>query len=158
MATLADKLRLFNPELPLEQARTIPSAWYTDPEIYAAECQSVFGGTWQAAARVEQLSQPGSFVTTTIAGEPILILRDEQGHLRAFFNVCRHRAAVVVNEPCGQASKLRCRYHGWTYDLTGALRGTPESEGVADFRREELELVALAVDVWTPYAWVHTAR
>lgn len=158
LPSLSDRLRRFDPELPLEQARTIPSSWYTDPEIYAGECHSVFGGTWQAAARVEQLAQPGSFVTTTIAGEPILILRDEQGHLRAFFNVCRHRAAVVVNEACGQATKLRCRYHGWTYDLSGALHGTPEFEGVADFRREDNGLVALTVDVWGPYVWVHMAR
>jgi choline monooxygenase len=154
---LRDKLRLFDSELPLERARTIPRAWYSDPEIYAAECQAVFGGTWQAAARLEQLGQSGSFVTTTIAGEPILVLRDEQGHLRAFFNVCRHRAAVVVNEPCGQATKLRCRYHGWTYDLAGCLRGTPEFEGVADFRREENGLVPLTVDVWGPYVWVNMA-
>src|SRR6516165_10246661 len=99
LRSLSEKLRLFDPDLPLERARTIPSSWYADPEIYAAECRSVFGGTWQAAARLEQLGQPGSFVTTMIAGEPILVLRDEQGHLRAFFNVCRHRAAVVVNEP-----------------------------------------------------------
>jgi choline monooxygenase len=154
---LRDKLRRFESELPLERARTIPRSWYSDPEIYAAECQAVFGGTWQAAARLEQLGQPGSFVTTTIAGEPILVLRDEQGHLRAFFNVCRHRAAVVVNEPCGHATKLRCRYHGWTYDLTGSLRGSPEFEGVADFRREENGLVPLTVDTWGPYVWVNMA-
>jgi choline monooxygenase len=154
---LRDKLRLFDSELPLEQARTIPRLWYSDPEIHAAECQSVFGATWQAAARLEQLSQPGSFATTTIAGEPVLVLRDEQGQLRAFFNVCRHRAAVVVNVPCGHATKLRCRYHGWTYDLAGCLRGTPEFEGVADFRREENGLVPLTVDVWGPYVWVNMA-
>ena len=75
--------------------------------------------------------------------------------LRAFANVCRHRAAPVATEPCGQASRLRCRYHGWTYDLAGRLRGAPEFDGVADFRREDNGLPALAVAVWGPWVWVH---
>src|SRR5262245_16628620 len=130
-SSLRDKLRLFDSSLPLAQARTIPSSWYSDPEIFAAECRAVFGGAWQVAGRVDQLSEPGSFVTTTIANEPILVLRDTDGTLRAFYNVCRHRAALVMNQPCGQTSRLRCRYHGWTYDLAGNLRGVPEFEGVA---------------------------
>jgi choline monooxygenase len=153
-AALSDKLRLFNPDLPLERAHTIPSLWYADPEIYAAECRSVLGGTWQVAGRAAQLTEAGSFLTTNIAGEPILLARDGDGHLRAFFNVCRHRAAQVVNQPAGKCSRFRCRYHGWTYDLAGRLRGTPEFEGVADFRREEQGLVELDVDTWGPLIWV----
>ena len=61
----------------------------------------------------------------------------------------------MATEPCGQASRLRCRYHGWTYDLAGRLRGTPEFDGVADFRREDNGLPALAVAVWGPWVWVH---
>src|SRR5207253_3083149 len=77
------------------------------------------------------------------------------GALRAFHNVCRHRAAPVLTEACGSATKLRCRYHGWTYDLTGRLRGAPEFEGVADFRREDHGLVPLAVEAFAPMVWVH---
>ncbi|MCI0455398.1 MAG: Rieske 2Fe-2S domain-containing protein [Gemmataceae bacterium] len=153
--SLREKLDLFDPDLPLERARTIPSLWYFDPEIHAAECRVVFGGTWQMAARRDQLIEPGSFVTTEIAGEPILVLRDEERILRAFINVCRHRAAPVVTEPAGQTTRLRCRYHGWTYDLTGRLRGVPEFEGVADFRREDNGLAGLAVDTWGSLVWVH---
>src|SRR5262249_41929064 len=139
----------------LERAHTIPSLWYSDPEIYTAECQKVFGGTWQAIGRADQIAEPGSFCTAEIAGEPILVVRDEEGTLRAFHNVCRHRAARVIHEPSGKAGRLRCRYHGWTYDLTGRLRGTPEFEGVADFCRDEQGLVPLAVDTWGPLVWVH---
>src|SRR5205807_8320747 len=85
---------------------------------------------------------------------PIVLVRDQHSILRAFFNVCRHRAARVLEEACGKVSRLRCRYHGWTYDLAGQLRGTPEFEGVADFQREEQGLVGLAVDTWGPLAWV----
>jgi choline monooxygenase len=83
------------------------------------------------------------------------VVRDEQGTLRAFHNVCRHRAAQVVNQPEGTATRLRCRYHGWTYDLAGRLRGTPEFDGVADFRREEQGLAPLAVATWGPLVWAH---
>ena len=157
-SNLRDKVGLFDPDLPLERARTIPSLWYFDADIYAAERRAVFAATWQVAGRLNQLSEPGSFVTAEIAGEPILVVRDAEGKLRAFFNVCRHRAARVVTEPEGTATRLRCRYHGWTYDLAGRLRGTPEFEGVADFRREEQGLVGLELDTWGPLVWVRQSR
>jgi choline monooxygenase len=153
--TLDEKLRQFDAELPLEQARTIPSCWYSDAEIQAAERRRVFGGSWQAVGRVDQLSNPGSFFTADIASEPVLVLRDGDGLMRAFHNVCRHRAARVMPDAQGQATKLRCPYHGWTYDLTGRLRGTPEFDGVADFCREDNGLVPLAVEIWGPLVFVH---
>jgi choline monooxygenase len=152
---LSEILAAFDPELPLERARTIPGAWYHDPEIAAAERRAVFGGTWQCAGRLSQVAEPGAFLTADIAGEPVLIVRGDDGVVRAFSNVCRHRAARVMEEAEGQASRLRCRYHGWTYDLAGRLRGTPEFEGVADFRREEQGLPELAVADWGPFVWVH---
>jgi choline monooxygenase len=152
---LREKLELFDATPPLERARTIPSLWYFDPEIYAAECRTVFGNSWQLAGRLDQLREPGSFCTTDIAGEPVVVVRDQDGVLRAFANVCRHRAARVVEEAAGRTSRLRCPYHGWTYDLTGRLRGTPEFEGVEDFCREDNGLPALAVETWGPLVWVH---
>src|SRR5262249_36441796 len=79
--------------------------------------------------------------------------RDEDGALRAFANVCRHRAAPLLTAAQGRATRLRCRYHGWTYDLAGRLRGVPEFEGVADFRREENGLAGLGVGTWGPNGW-----
>jgi choline monooxygenase len=152
---LREKISLFDPALPLERAHTIPSLWYFDPEIYAAECRAVFRNTWQIVGRLEQVREPGSYLTADVAGEPILVVRDGDGVLRAFANVCRHRAARVMEAPEGRASRLRCRYHGWTYDLSGRLRGTPEFEGVADFCREEQGLAPLAVETWGPFVWVH---
>src|SRR5438093_5843410 len=158
MPSLHEKLAAFDPSLPLSRARTIPSAWYFDPEIYALECRNVFGGSWLMAARTDQLVAPGSFVTTEIAGEPILVLRDEHGTLRAFHNVCRHKAAQVINEPCGHVTKLRCRYHGWTYDLAGKLRGTPEFDGVEDFRKDEQGLPPMAVETFGAFVFVHPGK
>lgn len=153
--TLLGKLELFDASLPLARARSIPSLWYHDPEIDAAERRGVFGETWQLAARSDQLEALGSLVTTNIASEPLVIVRDDRGVLRAFFNVCRHRAACVVTEAAGTASRLRCRYHGWTYDLAGHLLGAPEFDGVADFRREDNGLVSVAVESWGPLVFVN---
>ena len=156
---MSDSLRRivssFEPETPLERAHTLPAAWYTDAAVLALECRAVFGDSWQVAGRAANVAEPGTFLTTEIAGEPILVVRDEAGVLRAFSNVCRHRAAPVATEPCGKASRLRCRYHGWTYDLAGRLRGAPEFDGVAAFRREDHGLPPLAVAVWGPWVWVH---
>jgi choline monooxygenase len=153
---LKAKLALFDPSQRLESARTIPSLWYADPEIYRAECRAIFHDTWQVAGRLDQLRRPGSFFTAEIAGEPILVVRGEDGVIRAFYNVCRHRAARVAIEPEGHVSRLRCRYHGWTYDLCGRLRGVPEFEGVAEFRREDNGLPPVAVATWGPLVFVHT--
>jgi choline monooxygenase len=152
---LRNLLAPFDPDLPLERARTLPSAWYLDPEIYAAERRLVFGGTWQVAGRLADVAEAGSFLTTDIAGEPLLVIRGADGVLRAFYNVCRHRAAPLLTQASGKVTRLRCRYHGWTYDLSGRLRGTPEFDGVADFCREDQGLVNLAVATWGPYVWVH---
>ena len=153
--SLHEKLRLFDADATLEHARTIPSSWYFDPDIYRAECRAVFGDSWQAIGRVDQVADPGCYFTADLAGEPILVVRDEEGVLRAFFNVCRHRAARVAPEAAGHATRLRCRYHGWTYDLVGRLRGTPEFDGVADFCREDNGLAPVAVATWGPFVWVH---
>lgn len=155
---LREKLAAFDDNLPLERARTIPSNWYFDTEIFEAEKCGVFGDTWQCVGRSAQVSAPGSFLTADIAGEPVLVVRDEAGTLRAFHNVCRHKAAQVINEPEGKVSKLRCRYHGWTYDLAGKLRGTPEFDGVEDFPKDREGLVPMAVDTWSSLVFVHPGR
>jgi choline monooxygenase len=153
---LADKVRAFDPDLPLERASTIPASWYRDADIYDAEREAVFSRCWLAAGLLSQVAEPESFLTEWIAGQPLLVVCDQQGQLRSFHNICRHRAAPLQTAPCGKASRLRCRYHGWTYDLAGNLRGVPEFDGVENFCREENGLTPLAVDTWGPYAWVHS--
>src|ERR1700691_1142655 len=106
-------LATYDDRAPLSQASTIPATWYTDPRIAELERQSVFSKTWQLVARTDQVQSPGRFVSTTVGGEPIVVVRGSDGTLRAFYNVCRHHAAAVVTEPCGQASLLHCPYHGW---------------------------------------------
>jgi choline monooxygenase len=100
------------------------------------------------------VAAPGHYLTAEVGGEPVLVVRGRDGVLRAFFNVCRHHAAAVMTEPAGRAPHLRCPYHGWTYALDGALRGTPDFDGVRDFPRERNGLVPMAVDVWEQFVFV----
>ncbi|HET9626956.1 MAG TPA: aromatic ring-hydroxylating dioxygenase subunit alpha [Kofleriaceae bacterium] len=150
-AVLAD----FDAEAPLERASTIPGTWYTDPRIASLERAAVWSRTWQLVGRTAQVARPGEFVTAEVAGEPIVVVRGHDGVLRGFFNVCRHHAAAVMTQPCGKVDRLRCPYHGWTYDLAGQLRGVPELDGVLDFDRGANSLVPVHVATWESFVFVY---
>jgi choline monooxygenase len=115
----------------------------------------VFSRTWQAVGRTAQVEKPGQYVTATVAREPIVAVRGSDGKLRAFYNVCRHHAMSVMNEPCGQAQHMRCPYHGWTYNLEGELRGMTEFEGVCNFDRAQNGLVPVRVETWENFIFVN---
>src|SRR5215203_1296104 len=144
----------YDPSLPLAEASTIPASWYTNDDFYKLELNTVFSLSWQFAARLDQVSQPGQYVTTDIAGESVVVVRGNDGKLRAFFNVCRHHAAAVVTEPEGKAAFLRCPYHGWTYSLEGELKGTPDFSGVCNFDRGTNGLVELELAEWENWVFV----
>jgi len=152
---LAATLALYNDSAPLAEAFTIPAPWYLDPAVADRERSHVFSNGWQAIGRLDQVGNPGDFFTTELAGEPILIVRDAQSQLRAFYNVCRHHAAAVAPAPCGHAQSFRCPYHGWNYGLDGTLKGMPEFAGVSNFRREENGLVPIAVETWEHFILVN---
>jgi choline monooxygenase len=144
----------YDPNGPLAEASTIPAPWYTDERVFELERQTVFGSSWQLAARLEQVRDPGHYVTTEIAGEPIVVVRGGDGELRGFFNVCRHHAAAVMTEAEGRATQMRCPYHGWTYSLEGALKGTPDFSGVCNFDRAENGLAAVEIATWERWVFV----
>ena len=148
----------YDPKAPLEQAWTIPAAWYTEPQVYELELKTVFSASWQYAARLEQLRQPGNYVTADIAGEPIVVVRGSDNMLRGFFNVCRHHAAAVMTAAEGNANQLRCPYHGWTYSLEGELKGTPDFAGVCNFERASNGLVPVENSVWEKWVFVRLKR
>ncbi len=143
----------YDPTLPLPRASTIPASWYTDERIFALEQQTVFGRSWQVAARLDQLQKPGDYVTTEIAGEPIVIVRGSDNQIRGFFNACRHHAAAVMTEPAGNAPQMRCPYHGWTYSLEGELKGTPDFSEVCDFNRAENGLLPIETAIWEQWVF-----
>ena len=106
--SLSDIISNYDSDAPLAEASTIPSSWYTDESFFELERQTVFSRSWQLAARADQLREPGDFVTTEIAGEPIVIVCGNDNVVRGFFNVCRHHAAAVMTEPAGHANQMRC--------------------------------------------------
>jgi choline monooxygenase len=148
-------LSTYDDHAPLSQASTIPAAWYVDPRIAELERMSVFSKTWQLVARTDQVKTPGQYVSTIVAGEPVVVVRGNDGTLRAFYNVCRHHAAAVVTQPCGQASLLHCPYHGWNYGLDGSLKGMPEFEGVENFDRAQNGLVPIRVETWECFVFIN---
>jgi choline monooxygenase len=154
-SSLQEILDSYNDQAALQDACTIPASWYTDERIAELERRHVFGGTWQVVAGVDQLKQPGQFVTRELAGEPIVVVRGSDGHLRAFYNVCRHHAAAVVTEAEGSASVFRCPYHGWSYGLDGCLKGAPEFDGVCNFDRTQNGLLPVQVAAWEHFVFVN---
>ena len=155
---LRDLIDSYNPTDPIDRAFTIPSPWYTNIDLYSLELQTVFTNSWQLAARIDQLERPGQFVATDVGTEPVVIVRGADNVLRGFFNVCRHHAAAVMTEPEGTVPQLRCPYHGWTYSLSGELKGTPDFNGVCNFDREKNGLASVEIAEWENWVFVRLAK
>jgi choline monooxygenase len=154
-SSIEQVLSSYDDHAQLSRAFTIPASWYVDSRVGELERLNVFGRTWQLVARTSQLQNPGDFISTHLMGEPIVVVRGEDGRLRAFYNVCRHHAAAVVTQPCGRASILQCPYHGWKYGLDGFLKGMPEFEGVENFERADNGLAPIRVDTWECFVFVN---
>ncbi|CAN5591941.1 SRPBCC family protein [soil metagenome] len=138
----------------LARASTLPADRYLDPAVHELEATQIFGRTWQLVARAEDLARAGDYVPATIVDEPIVITHGLDGELRAFFNVCRHRAGQVALTR-GNRKSLQCRYHGWTYDLEGRLRTAPEMEETEDFDKADFGLHPVRVERWGPFVFAN---
>jgi len=135
-------------------ARTIPWGWYSDPAVLQLERERIFRRSWQYAGRTDQAAERGSFFTFDAGGVPVVVVRDKEGGLRAFLNVCRHRGSLVC-EGEGRRETLQCPYHAWTYELDGSLRAAPRADREPGFDRDALGLVAIPVDTWGPFVFVN---
>ncbi|HMA33543.1 MAG TPA: SRPBCC family protein [Chloroflexia bacterium] len=154
MPDLAALLSDYQFEPNLARATTLPARWYTAPEFQTLEKDKIFTRTWQAIGRIDEVARPGDFITGEVVGEPLVVTRGTDGVLRAFYNVCRHRAGNVAAGK-GNRKSLQCRYHGWTYGLDGQLRTTPEFEGVEEFDKACYGLQPVQVDTWGPFVFVN---
>src|SRR5215470_20417911 len=121
------------------QSLSLSADAYTDPRWYQVDLQEIVSKTWQWVCHAEKLRKPGSFVTVEIAGKPIAIVRDPEGTLRAFYNVCKHRAHKLLSGE-GNAAKITCPYHAWTYKLDGQLLRAPHTEHLHDFDPKAITL------------------
>jgi len=122
--------------------------------VLRLEQERIFRRSWQYVARREEILEPGSFLTTRAGEVPVVLVRDEEGELRAFLNVCRHRGSLVC-EGSGKRATLQCPYHAWTYGLDGRLVAAPRLNREGGSDPADLSLVPVQVDTWGPLVFVN---
>ncbi len=147
-----DQSRLQTQTLALASA--LPAPWYTDPDQQRVDERAVFARSWQLAGHASAVSASGDHLVTRIGPLPVIVVRGADGQLRAFHNVCRHRAAPLAWCSGRGARELRCRYHGWTYTLAGQLRTAPEMADAAHFDLPSVHLPQIEVQVWNGLVFV----
>lgn len=139
--------------LPFEDGRAMPPAVYTSPEVLALEQERLFRKEWICIGRAGAIAEPGAYLTYEIAGQPIIVLRDRAGIVRAFSNVCLHRMSPLL-EGRGKTSVIVCPYHSWSYGLDGSLLAAPHMERTPGFRKQAYRLPELGTETWQGWIYV----
>ena len=139
----------------LARAETLPAAWYHDPAIYERERERVFAREWLLLGHESQLPEAGDALAETLAGWPVFLVRGEDGVVRGFHNVCRHRAGPLVWDGAERCRVLRCKYHGWVYDFDGRLRSAPDFGDAEGFDLSEIALEPIRVAAWRGLLFVN---
>jgi len=147
-----DKLRE-NVSLPFEQARAMPSEVYTSEDFLKHELSDIFSKDWFCVGRSSALANPGDYVTQELAGQPIAVIRDNDGTLRAMSNVCLHRMSTLL-EGRGNKRSIVCPYHAWTYNLDGRLRGAPAMTLNDGFCKDSYKLPQVRCEEWLGWVFV----
>lgn len=137
-----------------EHSHSLRAEAYTDPMWAVADREAIFARTWQWVCHVEKLREPGSYLAVDVAGQPIVIVRDGSGELRAFYNVCKHRAHELVSGE-GTVRNLVCPYHAWTYGLDGQLKASRRADRMPGFRNEEICLDGVQVEEFGGFVYVN---
>ncbi|WP_211592361.1 SRPBCC family protein [Microbispora sp. H10836] len=137
-----------------ERSMSLRSEAYTDPRWLDVDVRAVFARTWQWVCHVEKLRSPGSYVSATVAGMPIAIVRDRDGALRAFYNVCKHRAHELLTGS-GTTRNIVCPYHAWTYGLDGQLKAARRADKMATFDKSEICLDQVLVEEFGGFVYVN---
>jgi carnitine monooxygenase subunit len=133
---------------------SLQSAAYTEPRWLEADLAAIFARSWQWVCHVEKLSRPASYVSTTVAEMPVAVVRDRDGELRAFYNVCKHRAHELLTGS-GTTRNIVCPYHAWTYALDGHLQGARRADRMASFDKSEICLDRVQVEEFGGFVYVN---
>jgi Rieske 2Fe-2S family protein len=137
-------------------ARTLPGRFYTAPDVLAEERERIFARHWICVGRNAALAEPGDYFLAEIAGESIIVLRNQSGYARAFFNVCRHRGTRLCEDRAGRLSEtIQCPYHAWTYGLDGRLIGAPHMNEVEGFDKRDYPLHNVGLVEWEGFLFVN---
>ena len=138
----------------LSEAHTLPSWLYTNPEVLEVEKREIFSKTWQYAGHISQFNKPGDYITTEVADRPIIITYGHDGEIRAFYNVCSHRAAKLL-EGEGNKAIISCPYHAWTYRLDGSLNRAPNMKGVDNFEEKDFCLKGIKLELFESFIFIN---
>ena len=142
---------------PLEDARAMPPSVYTSPGFLQREIETIFSREWFCVGRSSGLANPGDYVTCDLAGQPVVVLRDREGQIRAFSNVCLHRMSTLL-EGSGNARVIVCPYHAWTYGLDGKLRGAPFMAQTTGFCKHDYALPEIRCEEWLGWIYITLDR
>ncbi len=137
-------------------SHTLERKYYIDNNILEKEYQKIFHKQWLCVGRGSDLNRPGQYNIVNIGNESIILLRDQQNNLKAYFNVCRHRGTRICNNENGQFSKsIQCGYHGWTYSLDGVLVGAPHMNTLKNFNKENYPLHTVSLNEWDGFIFIN---
>tara|TARA_R110000772_G_scaffold233218_2_gene344779 strand:- start:1228 stop:2370 length:1143 start_codon:yes stop_codon:yes gene_type:complete len=142
-----------NVSRPFNQARAMPPSVYTSEDFLALETSSIFANEWFCVGRADALANSGDYVTLDLANQPIIVLRDKEGVLKAMSNVCRHRMSTLL-EGRGNTRSIVCPYHAWTYNLDGSLRGAPAMDQNEGFCKSDYRLPDVRCEEWLGWVFV----
>jgi Rieske 2Fe-2S family protein len=140
---------------PYRGARLLPGRTYHDAAIHDWEREQFLRHDWVIVGREAEAPQAGTYFTTELDGEPLLVVRGRDDRLRAFYNVCQHRGTAVVEEPCGKAVRFQCPYHAWIYDLEGKLIRAKHTEDLEDFSLDDFGLNSVRLETWQGFVFLN---
>ncbi len=142
---------------PLEQATAMPPELYRSPELLELERERIFAREWLCPGRAADIPDPGDYVTFSINDQPVFVIRAPDGGVRGFSNVCLHRMMRLL-DGAGNARRIVCPYHGWSYDLEGCLAGAPHMGRTLGWQPRDLCLPAIRTEVWEGWIYVTLNR
>jgi len=142
-------------EVSSEGAKSLPQKYFVSPEIFAKEQAQIFSTQWLLVGHQSQLPSPGDYIVQDVNRESIIMIRDKDEEIRAFYNVCRHRGTRLKEDACGHSSAIQCPYHAWTYGLDGRLIGAPHMDEVPGFDKADYPLHPVNLGVWEGFIFVN---
>jgi phenylpropionate dioxygenase-like ring-hydroxylating dioxygenase large terminal subunit len=138
----------------LSESHTLPASLYIDPRVLEIEKCEIFSKNWQYVGHISQFTKPGDYLTTEVADKPIIVIYGKDREIRAFYNVCRHRAAKLL-EGDGNKSIITCPYHAWSYRLDGSLNRAPNMKGVENFDSNDFCLKNIKLEILESFIFVN---
>jgi Rieske 2Fe-2S family protein len=138
--------------------KSLPQKYFVSPELFAQEQERIFAREWLLVGHQSQIAKPGDYFVQTVAGESLIVTRDQKSQVRGFYNVCRHRGSRLKENTCGHSSTIQCPYHAWTYGLDGRLMGAPHMDEVSGFDKADYPLQSVNLGVWEGFIFVNLEK